>query len=292
MSESVIADFVGMFDSNVLKTAEPVKGRVLLSEKRLVLAVRDGDKLTIPLTSIFDVAVGQVPDELHGFFESTVTVAFEKRDNRFVAAIEADDDKIEKFSNVLFKALLNGTDMTLKHPARVGGRVTDTEFRAAKLFLKPKLVEFRNDEETVAIKLAAVTEFDQMKRKIGGTKRPVLEVHHMPKGEALLTQVTTNSARKMSILGRYLRLEYSDLMAELKDITLSDDQKELLVAIYSGAGDEGMSLPQIIGKDPSEVTLILNDLQSDNLVVDASDGTKLTPKGQVLVNRHLEDVNA
>lgn len=292
MSESVIADFVATFDSNVLKTAKPVKGRILLSEKRLVLAVRNGDKLTVPLTSIFDVAVGQVPDELHGFFESTVTVAFERNNKRFVAAIEAEDDKIAKFSTVLFKALLNGTDMTIKHPARVGGRVTDAEFAAAKLFLKPQQVEFKNNEETVTIKLAEVTEFDRTERQIAGAKRPVLDVHHMPRGDALLTQVTTSSARKMAILSRYLRLEYSDLMAELKDISLSGDEKELLVAIYSGAGNEGMSLPQIIGRDPSEVTMLLNDLEAEDLVVDASDGTKLTPKGQVLVNRHLEDINS
>ncbi len=291
MSESVIADFVGTFDSNVLKTANPVKGRILLSEKRLVLAVRDGDQLTIPLTSVFDVAVGQVPEELDGFFDSTVTVAFKKRNKQFVAAIEAPDDKITKFSKLLFKALLNGTDMTIKHPARVGGRVTDTEFQAAKLFLKPQQVEFKTPEETVRIKLAAVTEFDQMKREVRGTKRPFLHVHHMPQGDALLTQVTTDSSRKMSILGRYLRLEYTDLMAEIKDLTLAKDEKELLVAIYSGAGSEGMSLPQIIGKDPSEVTMLLNDLEADELVVDASDGTTLTPKGQVLVNRHLEDIN-
>ncbi|MFC7073672.1 CheF family chemotaxis protein [Halovenus rubra] len=292
MSESVIADFVGTFDSNVLKTSEPVKGRVLLSEKRLVLAVRNADKLTIPLTSIFDVAVGQVPDELHGFFESTVTVAFEKNNKRFVAAIEADSDKIEKFSNVLFKALLNGTEMTIKHPARVGGRVTDAEFQAAKMFLKPQQVELKNSDETVTIKLSAVTEFDQMKRQIGGAKRPVLEVHHLPFGDALLTQVTTDSSRKMSILGRYLRLEYSDLMSELKDLSPSEDEKELLVAIYSGAGEKGLSLPQVLDMDPSEVTYLLNELQEQELVVDSSDGTKLTPKGQVLVNRHLEDVNA
>ncbi len=292
MSESVIADFVATFDSNVLKTADPVKGRILLSEKRLVLAVRDGDKLTVPLTSIFDVAVGQVPDELDGFFDSTVTIAFKKHDKRFVAAIEADDEKIQKFSTVLFRALLNGTEMTIKHPARVGGRVTDREFQAAKLLLKPRQVEFKNTEETVVIKLAAVTEFDQMQREVGGTKRPFLHVHHMPHGDALLTQITTGSPRKMAILGRYLRLEYSDLMSELKKTELTSDEKELLVAIYSGAGNEGMSLPQILGTDPSEVTMILNDLEDEELVVDASDGTKLTPKGQVLVNRHLEDINA
>jgi helix-turn-helix protein len=291
MSESAIADFVAKFDSDMLKSSKPVKGRVLLSQKRLVLAVRNGDKLTIPLSSIFDVAVGQVPDELDGFFRSTVTIAFEKKGRQFVAAIEDENEKIQKFSTVLFKALLNGTKMTVKHPARVGGRVTDEEFEAAKLYLKPKQVEFNSPDGKMMIRLSAVTEFDHTKRQITGTERPVLDVHHMPKGTALLTQVTTESSRKMSILGRYLRLEYSELMADLNETDLSEDEKELIVAIYSGAGGEGLSLAQVLSKDPSEVTMLLNDLEEEELVVDSTDGTKLTPKGQVLVNRHLEDIN-
>jgi helix-turn-helix protein len=75
MSESVIADFVGQFNASVLERTEPETGRVLLSEKRLVL-VTDQGKVTIPLTDIFDVAVGHVPPDLGDFFKSTVTIAF------------------------------------------------------------------------------------------------------------------------------------------------------------------------------------------------------------------------
>ncbi|MEF8826735.1 MAG: CheF family chemotaxis protein [Halapricum sp.] len=110
MSESIIADFVGSFNSEQSARAEPVKGRILLSQKRLVLASDEG-KTQIPLTSIFDVAVGHAPDELGDFFNPTVTVAFERNDRRFVAAIEADgSETIEKFNTVPFKAILNGTE--------------------------------------------------------------------------------------------------------------------------------------------------------------------------------------
>jgi len=291
MSESVIADFVATFNSDRMTSAEPVKGRVLLSQKRLVLAVNDDDKLTIPLSSIFDVAVGHVPEELGGFFHSTVTVAFEEGDRQFVAVVEGDDDKIQKFSTLLFKTILNGTDAMVKHPARVGGRVTDVEFVPAKLFLKPQRVEFRTADGTVDVRLAAVTEFRRSDREIGGARRPVLEVRHMPQGKAMLTMAATNSSRKMAILGRYLRLEYSELMSELEEIDVSDDEKEILVAVYSGAGTEGISLPQIVDAEPAKVTMMLNRLEEDELVVDAADGTKLTPKGQVVVSNHLEDVN-
>ena len=291
MSESVIADFVAKFDSDTLRRPEPVTGRILLSEKRLVLAVGDDDKLTVPLSSILDIAVGHVPEELSGFFQSTVTVAFERGGGRNVVVVEADDNTIEKFSTVLFKALLNGTRMTVKHPARIGGRVTDAEFTPAQLRLKPRQVVFETADEHITISLSTVTEFSRSTRDIFGDKRPVLEVRHMPGADSMLTMAATDSSRKMSILGRYLRIEYSDLLAEIEDIEISRDQKEILVAIYSGASGEGISLSQIVDADPSKVTMLLNRLEDDELVVDSSEGMTLTPKGQVVVSKHLEDVN-
>lgn len=291
MPESVIADFVAQFDSSVATRDEPARGRVLLSQKRLVLAVDADDRLTIPLTAVLDVAVGHVPDEIQGFFESTVTVAFALEGRGHRAVIEADDATIQKFSRVLFKAILNGTETTIKHPARVGGRVTNESFEPARLFLQPQSVRFKKDSETIQIELPSVTKFSRATREIDGQTRPVLEFQHMPSGEAMVTMAAMNSRRKTAILGRYLRLEYTELMNELKDVDISDDETEILTAIYSGGGQEGVSLSGIVDTDPSNVTMILNRLEDKELVVDTPSGTRLTPKGQIVVNRQLEDVN-
>ncbi|WP_136690137.1 CheF family chemotaxis protein [Halorhabdus amylolytica] len=290
MSESVIADFVAKFNSEKTARAEPTTGRVLLSQKRLVLAA-DEAKTTIPLSKIFDVAVGHVPPDLGNFFDSTVTVAFEKGDRRLVAAIESDDGKIEKFSTVLFKALLNGTDTTVKHPAELGGRVTDAEYSPAKLALKPKGVRFNRSSDSFTISLSAVTEFSRDTREIAGSKRATIVVRHMPDGQAMTTVAALPSPRKLSLLGRYLRLEYSDLMGELKDVDLSDAEKEILIAVYSAGDMAGVSLANVVDRDASEVTMLLNDLESQELVTTTGDGPALTSKGRVIVNRHLEDVN-
>ncbi|PSP66698.1 hypothetical protein BRC79_07290 [Halobacteriales archaeon QH_8_67_27] len=289
MSESVIADFVAAFNSEASARAEPAKGRILLSEKRLVLAGDEG-KVTVPLSSIFDISVGQVPDDLGDFFSSTVTVAFERNGDRMVAAVEADDDKIEKFTTVLFKTVLNGTDVTVKHPASVGGRVTDAPFAPAKLYLKPGSVRFKRSDDTVDIDLSTVSEFNRVAREIDGTEQPVLAVRHLDDGQASLSLAAMDSPREMSILGRYLRMEYSELISDLEDVTLSEEQVELLVAIYSTG--PSVSLANVLDVETSQLTMVLNDLRSDELVVDAGDGPKLTPKGRVVVSKHLEDVNA
>ena len=288
MSESVVADFVGTFNSEASVRQEPVKGRILLSERRLVLAADEG-KVTIPLSSIFDVSVGTVPDDLGDFFNATVTVAFERNDRRMVAAIEADDEKIEKFTTVLFKAILNGTDMTVKHPSRVGGRVTGESFEPAKLFLKPQAVEFTLADGSVGVDLATVIDFDRLTREVNGADQSVLAVKHTPSGRTLTTLAATQSSRKMSILGRYLRREYSDLMADLEDVSLSETEVEILIAIYSSG--PGVSLASVVSGGASQATMVLNDLRSDGLVVDGEGGPQLTPTGQVVVSKYLERVN-
>jgi len=290
MSESVIADFVASFNSEQTARSEPTKGRVLLSQKRLVLAA-DQAKTTIPLSTVFDVAVGHVPPDLGDFFDSTVTVAFSKQDRRMVAAIEADDETIEKFSTVFFKALLNGTETTVKHPAEIGGWVTDQEYEPAKLTLEPKAVKFRRSNDSFSVSLAYVTKFNQQNRTIAGSEQATLTVTHMPDGAALTTIAALPSSRLLSLLGRYLRLEYSDLMGELKDVELSDPEIELLVAVYSAGDIQDVPLANVLDREASEVTMLINDLEEMDLIQTTDDGPSLTSKGRVIVNQHLEDVN-
>ena len=290
MSESIIADFVGSFNTEKSASGEPTKGRVLLSKKRLVLATDQG-KQQIPLSSIFDIAVGQVPDDLGDFFSATVTIAFENGDHQSVAAVEAEDDTIEKFTTVLFKALLNGTDTTVKHPARVGGRVTGEEFEPAKLFVEDGTVEFKRQDDSFTIRLETVTGFERLEREIAGSNRPVLAVKHRAGNRAILSLAALPSSQKMNIFGRYLRLEYSDVMAELKDMELGDGETEILVALYSTGDLEGMPLANIVDREASEVTMLLNQLRKKDLIVDTDEGTKLTPMGRIVVNNHLEDIN-
>jgi helix-turn-helix protein len=291
MSDSVIADFVARFNAEHTAWRDPIRGRILLNRKELVLAASESDTITIPLSAVFDVAVGQVPPDLGDFFDSTVTVAFERSGSRHVACISADVETIDKFSTVLFKTILTGAETTIRHPARVGGRVTDREFTPAKLSVDRRSVRFLTGEDAVEIALENVTAFDRNTREIAGTDRPVLEVRHMHRGESRMTMATTDSSRTLSILGRYIRLEYAELMADVEDIDLSTVETEILVALYSGAGTGGVSLPAIVDANPQQVTMTLNRLRDEGLVADTDEGTTLTPMGRVVVDNKLEEVN-
>lgn len=291
MSESVIADFVGTFNSEVATRDEPIQGRVVLSQRRLVLAASESDKLTIPLSSIFDISVGHVPDHLGDFFKSTVTVGFERNDRRYVAAVEGDDDTIDKFATVLFKAILNGTTVTVAERERVGGRVTDEGYRTAALALRPGAVAFRHDGDTFEVDLGSVVELERTSREFDGTRQPMIRFRHMMNGTAVTTVVSMTAPRKMAILGRYLRLEYTDVMQELAELDLGRDETEMLVAIYSAGGMVEGPLASILDKEAAAVSMLLSDLAEDGLVEETDAGPTLTPMGEVVASRHLDEVN-
>ncbi|MFB6162180.1 MAG: CheF family chemotaxis protein [Halococcoides sp.] len=291
MSESVIADFVATFNTEVSGDSEPVRGRILLSEKRLVLAADPERTVTIALSSVFDVAVGHVPPDLGNFFDSTVTVAFETDETRATAVIEADDETIEKFSTVLFKALVNGTTVTVQHPARIGGRVTGEDFEPATIAIEGHRLDIIREDDEFTIRLGTVSNFDRLTREIDGQSRPVIAVRHVSGGRAVTTLVALPSGRLSNILGRFIRLEYSDLVSEASDLDLSEDRIELLVTIYSTELDDPAALARTLGTDGTRISMLLDDLDDDGVITYADEAPALTPIGRVIVSRNLEVVN-
>lgn len=289
MSESVVADFVGRFYTEEVQGGEPVNGRVLLSRKRLVL-VRETGKTTIPLSRVFDVSVGFVPTELEEFFDDTVTLAYEHDGRKRTAVVEGKNGTVDRFTTVLFKVLLNGTTVRVTHPARVGGRVTDASTTRARLSLKPRGVKFVGERQSFTIDLAAVTNIQRTTRPIKGTSQTVLEISHLDDGQALVSTVAVPSARKTNIFGRYARLEYGGIREEVSELDHNEEEVEALVALYSTGGSA--NLGTLLDAEPAQITMVLNSLHDDGLVVDSDGATKLTPKGRVAVTAHLERVNA
>ncbi|QLG60759.1 CheF family chemotaxis protein [Halorarum salinum] len=287
MSESVVADFVGRFFAAGV-AGEPPTGRILLSERRLVLAT-DDLRETVPLSSVFDVKVGQVPPEMAPYFDDTVTLAYRVDDERRVAAVEGSDTNIDRFATVLFKVLLNETPALVRHPARRGGRVTDASSERASLRLEHGKLTFVRETDPFTVDLETVVAVEREDRDLGNGPRPVVTFRHIDDGTAVTSEVGIGSGRKTNLLGRYIRLRYADVKEELEDVSLGEDELEVLVSLYSAG--EGVSLSAIVDIDPQRLTMLLNGLAEQGIVVDTETGTELTAKGRVVVGQRLESVN-
>lgn len=289
MGQSTVADFVATITDERAAWDQPTQGRILLGSSQLVLAASESDRVTIPLSSILDINYGFVPQMFDAVPGTPVTVAYERNGSRSVAVVSGDDATIEKFHTVLFKVILNGTATVFKHPARRGGRVTGSSFQPGSVSLSSGQVVFETAEQTISVAPSAVTSFDRETREIRGETRPAFVLRHMQEGTALTTVAAMESARTRSLLGRYLRREYDQLMASLQDISLTEPEVETLVTLYSTRGMDA-TIGNIVDVQGS-VKSLLRSLHEDGLLQPTADGVELTTRGQVVVNQYLERVN-
>ena len=287
MSTTVIADFTAHVAGGGQYT-EPERCRVLLNRRTLVLATTD-DRLTVPLSDVFDVAVGRAPADVEAFFDDAVTVAYRGLDRRRSVSVQAPAGTIDRFVGVLFGALLNGTAALFRSPARVGGRVTDEPTREGTVRVTREALRVDGEDRTLEIDVSSVVGFAHEPRTLGGVERPVVSVRHVDGHDAVTSEVALPSGRKLNVLGRHLRQVYTDATADLDRVSLDGTETEALVALYTSGPD--VNLARVLGVESSRVTMLLGSLTEKGLLVDGPEGPRFTNRGHVVVSRRLESIN-
>jgi helix-turn-helix protein len=295
--ESIIVDFVANFVAGGSGTFEQLKGRVLMSERRLILATSES-KTVVPLTSVFDVAVGQVPPEVEEFFDHTVLVGYVVDGVQRTTVVGGDRETIEKFSVLLYRATLRGSVVALKHPAKVGGRFQDEPIREVGIRLDTDSVAFPGTEELTltdepfAIDLGTVVFFEVIERTVQGESRLVLSVQHVHQNQTVTTEVSMQSRRKMNILGRYLRQMYHYVVSDVRDLEIQEDTLEVLVGLYSTSGANAtLDLGEMLGLDDDVLADHIASLHDDGLIENTEPPYELTPQAQYIINDRFEDIN-
>ncbi len=289
--ERVVADFVGRFTRNPSNTAfeELTEGRIMMSRTRLVIAEGD-DRITIPLSRVVDLVVGNAPAHLKELFDNTVTVGYKSDEGRIeTILIEGTEETVSKFENVAFKSLLTGAKVSIKHPARLGGRVTETPVQNANLSIGTRQVIFKTSQKSIHLDITDVIGFGRSKRTLSGMSKPTLLVKHAERTRTATSIIMPHSTRILNILGRFLRIRYGELLEQADEIDLSEPQKRLLVSMY--ASEDDIDFAAVLNGDAARATNVLNSLGRKGLIRDDESGTSLTPIGQVIVNQRLEDVN-
>lgn len=289
MEESVVADFTGRVHTRDFGENEPIPGRILLSQRRLVLA-SDSGRTTIGLKQVFDVAVGTVPSDLQSFFSDTITVAYVDGDAKRTAVIEGEPEPMDRFQRILFKTLLDGVSVRVRSPAKVGGRVVDGDVQRAAVSLGDGGIGFVDCEDPFTVDLSTVMDFDRGEHTIDGTPRPTLSITHAPETGAITSLVSVPSERTLGVLGRFIKLEYAEVMEEVRGLDLTDEELKILVSLYSAGGEASIST--IVTGDATQTSMVLETLREGGLVADGETATALTPKGRMVVNTYLEQIDA
>jgi helix-turn-helix protein len=289
MEESVVADFVGRVHTPDLARDEPVTGRVILSQRRLVL-VADAGKTTVPLSKVFDIVVGSVPNDLRSFFSDSVTIAYRQGGARRTALVEGEPADMDRFTRLFFKTLLRGVTVTVRHPAKRGGRVTNASDHTASISLSPGAIGFSGCPDPFQVDLSTVIDYERTSRTLAGKKRPALVFRHVPDTQTMTSIATVPDKRILNVLGRYIKLEYDEVMADVEAFDPTEEQLEILVSIYSAGGEANIA--DVVTGDVTQTEMVLETLREERLVVDGDSGAALTRKGQMIVTSYMESVNS
>jgi len=252
--ERKVVDTRGKFtqvvkDGRELNDAEWTGGRILLSNRRLILAGNDG-KRTIPLSKIRSLDgrtdVNQLVAKVSGYVSLQVTTGD-------VVLVSAEDP--ESFERMLYRALLDRKMILARHPAVEGGVVTDAEWEKARLKIEEGAVALAvADGSFVEIDLDDIGSMETNERSVRGEKRQVLEVEHSEEGTSVQTYIS-GTERRCAILETLLRKGES--RSEI-GVDLSERENEVLMALYSGVSP--FEVPDFLGMDVDEVESVFDRL--------------------------------
>lgn len=251
--ESTLADQQGKFtqvvkDGNKVPDVEWIPGRILLSDKRIVLASNQG-KRTIPLSKVSTV---KVRDDASQPF-ANVTSYLSLQVGNDVTLVAPKDH--EEFEHELYSAVLDGEVVITKHPAVKGGVIQDAEWQKGRMAVDEDQIGLAlADGSFVEVEVADVGDLSRNRGDVLDTERLFIEVEHTVGNTAVETHISGNQ-RHVNILAGLLG---SNQATNPDDVELSEREQEVLMALYSGVSP--FQIPQFVGMDAETVEQIYDQL--------------------------------
>lgn len=280
-----------------LADGTPVSARILLGPESLLL-VHEDDHIApaatkqIELSDVVGQSVDYAPSQLEDTFDSTLAIAYNEGNGRQLAVLGlAGNDRIW-LANEIFKLILSECPIFVTHPTRRGGRVTDKEPATGRLTVDDRSLSITSmDEQTedFTIQLSDIMHIETDRQTIDDAERWTLSIRHLQSDGAVESKIAARDDRQYKLLRQFAKREYRKRKQQLRELTLDEDEKEVLVALYTA--DSHMDISTIISQRAETLQTILNSLSEVGLVRTGTDGTELTGLGRVAVNKKIEDVN-
>ncbi|MES3161296.1 MAG: CheF family chemotaxis protein [Halorubrum sp.] len=213
-------------------------GRVLLSNRRLILAGNDG-KRTIPLSRL--EGLGGRHDANQSIARVSNYVSFDLGEQ--VLLVAAADH--ESFERDVYRALLDQRTVIAKHPAVAGGVVQESEWQQARVKIdETGLNAALESGAFVKFDLDDISGLDTARRTVDGEKKPVIEVSHTDGDGTSIETHVAGAPRRMRFVEAWLQKGEE---RSTTNVDLSSRDREVLMALYSGVSP--FEIPAFLGID-------------------------------------------
>ena len=264
---------------------DPASGRVLLGSDRLV--IESGDhSVTVELDSLTDIAPGYVPQAYQNVFDTSVAFSYARGEQRGIIVIEPIGITTRRFLVALLSAMLDGVPAAIAHPVERGEQETGEEPEVRDLYAHPYELELGGTEERgtgTTIKFSSLIHLDDVQMAYEGDRVPALSIRYLQLiGPPLTTEIRLVSDRQHTLVRRILQWEYNRHVREIKRLTLSPDQEDVLRALHGAHDSHDRALIAALDKTPEELATILRTLKQEGLVRETGTKLKLTQTGHML----------
>jgi len=262
-------------------SAEPSQAQFRLDDTGV--AVEGGQLLEeAGLDEIFDVRLGQPPQAATGALSGTVlTIGFERGGQRVVLFIDGTESTLDRVSALLFRRLLDGTEVAVCHPATIGGRVTERRFDIGELRVTPGRVGCTGIRQPLNVDLETVVGVSRAEKELLGRQEPTVDLRYVRQGVVVGADLSLNPPRKLNLLGRYLRRRYGRLRRELRELDPPAPVVRTLTRLYTRGGRTDSR--SVLAQESAEPEALLEGLIENGLVTIDDSEVRLTMLGWVLV---------
>lgn len=243
--------------------------------------------LAVAKPDIFDVRLGSSPQAATEFFAGTVlTVGFETDECREVLFIDGSQRSLGKYAGLLYRWLLDGLEVAVRHPAEVGGRVTGQTFDIGTLRVTPGKVGCTGISHPFGIDLDTIVHLSRFEGELLGDQRTMIDLQYVKDGMVVALDLSIDTPRRQHLLGRHLRQEYDDIRRTVRTLDLPAPAVRTLYKLYSLRGTASPS--SLFDGSPDASIEILRGLGKAGLVRLTDDEVGLTSKGWILVTEHVD----
>jgi hypothetical protein len=248
-NEEKLLDEQGRFlqvvkDGHKRKDVNWIRGRILLSDQRVVLAANQG-KRTVPISAItklggrYDVnqAVARIGDYVSLHYEG---------ENVLLVTAPTDSEQIE---DALYQAILDNNTVLARHPAVEGGVVQETDWHKAQLKYDEESVILGLADGTFAeIELDDISDFGTAEQVVRDKDRSVLKVEHTTEDSTSIQTHVSGSGRHVQVLNSLFRDGHQQ---SALGVDLEQHEQQVLMALYTGISP--FEIPEFVGMDVEKV---------------------------------------
>lgn len=297
VNQTAICDFRGKVLTEENNQPLTVEGRVLMSETEL-LVVTNKNKRRIPIDAINNTRARITNSAFDSFFDQGVLIRYQNPNETKKIVIGGNSDDIATFRMKLFAVLIGDPTIFVKHPYKIGGVVVDADTKKGNIEFNCISQDFTQVDNSSRINVdnsrlklvigdrefpipvSSVIGFKNCLRDVGARSDcPTLIIEYVIGDEVYATQIATENRRKLRLISQYFRQEYTRLLDELNNITITDVEAKALTEIYTCGGI-------------TESEWVLSNIQSlhDKNLVELKNATITTTQlGNVWVNTEAPD---